>query len=84
MRWLPVIILLAGCSDEPPALHRNTTTVTVIEAPELDTRGRAIWDSEHCTIFLREYPKCLTHEMMHCLSGKWHGNLPNDDYCDHF
>lgn len=81
---LTAALLLAAC-DNPYGVslpEERTVEVTVIEAPTLDTRGRAIWQGDKCTIFLREYPLCLGHEMMHCLSGSWHEEIPNDDYCD--
>lgn len=34
-----------------------------------------------CNIRLREYPKCLLHEIRHCFEGDYHPNEASDDDC---
>jgi hypothetical protein len=78
-------LMLTGCAsfDAPkPVMERNTVKVTVVEVKGLPTLGRASWGNNGmCFIALREYPKCLQHEMRHCLEGKWHDEKPNSEGC---
>lgn len=73
---------LAGCAaHQTYTLERKTVKITVVEVKQLPTLGRAAWTGDTCFIALREYPKCLQHEMRHCLEGKWHGDTPSDSDC---
>ena len=82
---LLLCLMLTGCSAFKPqqtyTLERKTVKVTVVEVRQLPTLGHAAWTKDTCFIALREYPKCLQHEMRHCLEGKWHGDTKNDDDC---
>ena len=80
---LLLCLMLTGCAaPQTYTLERKTVTVTVVEVKGLPTLGRASWSNNGtCFIALREYPKCLQHEMRHCLEGKWHGDTKNDDDC---
>ena len=83
---LLLCLMLTGCAsfDAPkPVMGRSTVKVTVVEVKGLPTLGRASWGNNGmCFIALREYPRCLQHEMRHCLEGKWHDEKPNDEGCD--
>jgi hypothetical protein len=76
-------LMLTGCAaPQVYNIERKTVTVTVVEVKGLPTLGRASWGNNGmCFIALREYPKCLQHEMRHCLEGKWHDEKPNDEGC---
>ena len=77
---LLLCLLLTGCAaPQTYTLERKTVKITVVEVKQLPTLGRAAWAKDTCFIALREYPKCLQHEMRHCLEGKWHGDTKNDD-----
>ena len=79
---LLLCLMLAGCvAPQTYTLERKTVKVTVVEVRQLPTLGHAAWAKDTCFIALREYPKCLQHEMRHCLEGKWHGDTKNDDNC---
>lgn len=86
MTRLLLCLMLTGCSAFEPQqtykIERKTVKVTVIEIKQLPTLGRAAWTGETCFIALREYPKCLQHEMRHCLEGQWHGSAPNGSDCE--
>ena len=75
------LIMLTGCTTPTYTLERNSIKITVIEVKQLPTLGHAAWTKDTCFIALREYPKCLQHEIRHCLEGKWHGDTKNDDDC---
>ena len=88
MRCLLLCLMLTGCTAFDPAepqqaykIERKTVKVTVIEVKQLPMLGRAAWTGDTCFIALREYPKCLKHEVRHCLEGKWHGDTPNGEDC---
>lgn len=77
MKWL-LPLLLAGCAAAP-VLERETVTLTVRELPTLDSDGAAILMGDRCTVYLRRYPKCLAHEVRHCLEGFWHEGPSGED-----
>lgn len=71
---------------------QNPTVVVTVEIdPLLNTRlGREDWlgysmhvkgGGNRCHIVLKEYPICLGHEMIHCLSGNFHKGHASDDWC---
>ena len=79
---LLLCLALTGCTvPQTYTIERKTVKVTVVEVKQLPTLGRAAWSKDTCFIALREYPKCLQHEVRHCLEGKWHGDVKNDDDC---
>lgn len=79
---LMLCLLLAGCAaPQTYTIERKTVKITVVEVKQLPTLGRASWSKDTCFIALREYPKCLAHEVRHCLEGKWHGDSLNDSDC---
>ena len=84
MKAILILLLsaLAACADtQTYTLERKTVKITVVEVKQLPTLGRASWSKDTCFIALREYPKCLAHEVRHCLEGKWHGDSLNDSDC---
>ena len=84
MKAILILLLsaLAACAaPQTYTLERKTVKVTVVEVKHLPTLGRAAWTDDTCFIALREYPKCLQHEVRHCLEGKWHGDEPSDSDC---
>jgi len=58
----------------------GTTPVTAAGQPVglmLDAEGNrlngyAVVVGDKCSIVLREYPVCLSHEVRHCFEGSWH------------
>jgi hypothetical protein len=89
-RILLVILLLTGCSTKPiPELIHPTFMVHIHESPELlesNVNGTAKWlyigDVRYCIINLRQYPRCLLHEIRHCSEGHWHNPMiPNSQDC---
>lgn len=90
MRYL-LVLLLTGCStvfDPPqrPQILYPRMTVVVSESKNLkyEELGTAtIYPKlKLCIVQLRRYPRCLQHEMRHCIEGNWHGDAPNDEDCD--
>lgn len=79
-------LLLSGCSvfSTPPTAEpqRKAFTFDLRIEPGLDIAGLALSDGQTCTVFLREYPTCLKHEIRHCIEGDWHGSEPNGEDCD--
>lgn len=34
-----------------------------------------------CIIYLRNYPRCLAHEVRHCYEGNWHERRKTSEMC---
>jgi len=51
--------------------------------PALYQHGLAQWDGQQCwvTLIKSEYPRCLQHEVRHCIEGQWHTEEWNNDDC---
>ena len=98
MKYLLVLLLVAcgntGSSvfdaDKPPEIVHPAFTFRVLSDPEQlepNVRGTATMidfqDGKRiCVVNLREYPKCLLHEIRHCIEGEWHPrDTPNDEDC---
>ena len=98
MRILLICLLLTGCAafePEPYTLQRHISTITIKVDPMLgmlpntegeSREGEATVTGDKCTVVLREYPICLSHEVRHCFEGNWHpkasATFPgNDDDC---
>ena len=79
--------LLAGCSSfdyTKPAIKNKAFTVSVEEGElPANVMGTATYypSFNACIIILREYPKCLLHEIRHCLEGNWHEGRNSDEDC---
>jgi len=79
-----LVLCLSGCSSlyEPKYnIERDFFVVKIVEDPELKTDGLAEWKQSYCKITLKKYPKCLLHEMRHCIEGDWHDEKPNGQDC---
>jgi len=80
-------IMLVACSSAPTyninAKDFWFSLRLVDEMPEYWIHGIAEWDNIQCRVTLvrQEYPRCLQHEVRHCLEGGWHGNYYNSDDC---
>ncbi len=73
---LALLVLLAGCSPEPTFkdVANPVVKITISENPMMTEDGLAYMRGDKCEIVLKRYPKCLKHEVRHCLEGQWHGN----------
>jgi hypothetical protein len=59
---------------EPDQLPSPTVNGT---ATLVEMNGKRI-----CVVNLREYPRCLLHEIRHCIEGDWHDpQIPNSEDC---
>ena len=90
MRILLVILMMVGlhgCStfDPPPvSFVRKQATVEIIENANFkdpNVQGMTICINDKCTILLRDYPKCLNHEMRHVFEGDWHKGYNTTNWC---
>lgn len=77
---LAVVLLLAGCDDQPkPKIDEALVVIKIVDTPAPDwpagaaaiTRGL---NTGLSTIeILRDYyPECVTHEVRHVFEGAWH------------
>lgn len=81
LNTLLLTLLLTGCQTPQYNLQHTNFRMIIQESPEyldrLSARNRTVYGmsfySENvCVIILREYPKCLLHEVRHCIEGNWH------------
>lgn len=89
---LILLMLISGCKSFYPVvgnykLDTNQVLVTIVPVVNFSDRniqGSASWvdtkDGRVCTIFLREYPYYLGHEIRHCFEGHWHSDRNGDDW----
>jgi hypothetical protein len=76
------MLLLTGCAsifDAPlPAPERLQSTISFHLVPDSelprDVGGEAFWRDSDCIIKLKAslYPRCVTHEVRHCMEGHFH------------
>jgi hypothetical protein len=60
--------------SEPEQLPKDSVYGT---ATTMELNGKRM-----CVINLREYPRCLLHEIRHCIEGDWHDpQIPNSEDC---
>lgn len=83
-------ILISGCATfvEHNSRHTNPNRSMVIEIKELrstdiNVLGEATIYGNKCVVALRNYPKCLAHEIRHCYEGNWHEGRNSDEDCYH-
>jgi len=78
-------------ASKPPQSVHDTFELHIREVPEQLPResvhGTATLihfpNKKLCVINLRKYPRCLLHEVRHCIEGDWHDpDVPNDEDCD--
>lgn len=83
MKIFSLLLLLAGCASEATIndVVNRTVNITVIENPLIEPDGLAFIGGDTCTIILKRYPKCLKHEIRHCLEGQWHGENESSEDC---
>ena len=90
MRILLIVLLfvgLYGCSTfngPQPKFIRTQANVTVIDNVDFkdrDVLGMTICINNNCTVMLRQYPECLSHEMRHVFEGQWHPDRNLTEYC---
>ena len=90
MRYL-LVLLLAGCEifDAPkkPQIVMPQFQFVIVEssaglAENEAGRATVFPNMKICAVQLKEYPRCLLHEIRHCIEGRWHGDAPNGDDCD--
>lgn len=83
-------LLLTGCASFAPELERAPLevkraiiTIETGDSLPFNNHGEARWKDidgvRHCTIYLKDYPWGLGHEVDHCFRGKWHGDADNSD-----
>lgn len=72
---LIMLMLIVGCSTEPTFKDVTNPIVNIVisENPLMQQEGLAYINGGECKIVLKRYPKCLKHELRHCLEGDWHG-----------
>ena len=84
------MILISACKPSQYNIQNNSFKVIIKESPHyLDTittrdrtvYGMSIYDGDTCVIILREYPKCLLHEIRHCVEGNWHSGRDTLEDC---
>ena len=77
---LAVVLLLAGCDDQPkPKINEALVVVKIVDAPASDwpagaaaiTRGLGTGFST-IEVLRDYYPECVTHEIRHVFEGAWH------------
>jgi hypothetical protein len=88
VKYLLAIAMLTGCAsfDAPPApqIKRQGVVIQVSEGslPDGVQGTAAYYDTLNiCQIVLRKYPRCLLHEVRHCIEGAWHDDRPNTEDC---
>lgn len=64
-----------------PTNNFSKITILKLESNEPKILGTADIQGDECIIRLKQYPKCLAHEVRHCYEGNWHHGEENDDWC---
>ena len=94
MKQVVLAVLLSGCASnfsasKPPVIVYPQFHFTIYERPEQlapNVNGTATLvdfvGSRMCVVNLRKYPRCLLHEIRHCIEGHWHDpDVPNSEDC---
>ena len=83
-------LLLAGCDFfdnpvPPPEKKEVVILLSITDDLPRGQYGQATTANGICTVKIntQHYPRCITHEVMHCL-GWQHDNRPNIEFCDEF
>ena len=91
IRAAVLCLILAGCQvfdapEKPQIVYPQFQFVIVESSNGLkpDEQGMATIfpNMKVCAVQLKTYPRCLLHEVRHCIEGKWHGDEKNGDDCD--
>lgn len=84
MQYLGLIalLLLTGCASTfdapPPRPERLQSNINFQIVPDSmlppGVGGQARWNGDDCTVWIRAslYPRCVTHEIRHCIEGHFH------------
>lgn len=64
-----------------PKQNISTIEIRKLIGGDPDTLAYALIQGDKCTIYLRQYPKCLAHEVRHCYEGNWHEGRDSDEWC---
>ena len=88
------LVILTGCASTPADLYNFQQTkfnLTIIPNTEefilpkqhgVTTYGEAVIGQGYCVIRLKKYPRCLLHEIRHCIEGDFHKHdETNKDDC---
>lgn len=77
-----ICLLLSGCASmfdaPPPRPERLQSHIDFQIVPDSMLKpgvgGKAMWKEDDCTIWIRAslYPRCITHEVRHCIEGHFH------------
>jgi len=91
MRLTVVFIALAliGCSSTPePTVIDKEFNFRLLLVEQPTNKGKqvaawSVWDAVTCIVILKksEYPRCLLHEIRHCIEHQWHKNKTTTEDC---
>lgn len=90
MKYLLLALAVSGCASQPNNLGivHPSFMLHIRQAPEQlepNQNGTAtlmqLNGQRVCVVNLREYPRCLLHEVRHCIEGAWHDERPNSEDC---
>ena len=83
------LLFMTGCAvfDAPTPLPDKDEVVVRIRLtdnlPPYVNGMADWWTSKECLVLIRRshFPRCITHEAIHCFKGAWHDNKPNSEWC---
>lgn len=79
---ITVTALMVGCFGEREYNKEDMDFVLVIkEDPTLTVDGKFEKTRGICTVTLKKYPRCLKHEVRHCVEGYFHGSMQSGEDC---
>lgn len=79
---LALILLIPGCFEKKEYNKEDMDFVLVIkEDPNLTVDGKFEKVKGICTVTLKAYPRCLKHEVRHCVEGYFHGHMQSGEDC---
>ena len=91
MKYLLILsaLLFSACTSiqqNKPKIPFPSQTISTIEIRKLrggdfSYKAYAEIQGDKCTIYLRNYPECLAHEVRHCYEGNWHKGRKSTEYC---
>ena len=86
-----VALLLVGCGDESPKEMKHTDfhlvvqqeDVVMVEGVKVGASSLSSADGTTCWVTLTrgEYPRCLQHEVRHCIEGNFHEGYSSYEDC---
>lgn len=77
----------SSTTNEVPQRIFDSTTMKLSVVDDVGIEGAyasSKFSKGICVIKIRKdiYPKCITHEVMHCLSLNWHPGRSTDSFCN--